>query len=224
MVLWVVVIGAATGGFVLGYVVGKNFFPSPPQSMTGPLPNETQSAAAIPGPTAAPGVGTAPALLPDRNSPAGKTAQGASSVPFELPPVKRETGGEGTAGSSKVPGGKDKTLTGAAATENDGAALGQSPAQGKVEQASSEPAGASRRENGYSVQAGAFRNRKDAEKLKHKLEVKGYKVSVKKEANTKGVVLYKVRTGEFRQKKEASVFALRLKKAYGLNAFATPRD
>lgn len=73
----------------------------------------------------------------------------------------------------------------------------------------------------YTVQAGAFKNLKDAETLKHKLESKGYKAYIKKSAAAKGIKIFKVRTGEFMNKKDAEAVALKLKKAEGLKAFVT---
>lgn len=76
----------------------------------------------------------------------------------------------------------------------------------------------------YTVQAGAFKNLKDAETLRHKLESKGYKAYIKKSVVAKGIKIFKVRTGEFMDKKEAEVVALKLKKAEGLKAFVTLKN
>lgn len=75
----------------------------------------------------------------------------------------------------------------------------------------------------YAVQAGAFKNLKEAETLKHKLETKGYKAYIKKYAKSKNPKLYKVRTGEFTAKEEAAALALKLKNE-GLKAFVTLKD
>ncbi len=75
----------------------------------------------------------------------------------------------------------------------------------------------------YTVQTGAFKNLKEAETLKHKLETKGYKAYIKKYAKSKNPKLYRVRTGEFTTKEEAAALALKLKKE-GLNAFVTPKN
>lgn len=75
----------------------------------------------------------------------------------------------------------------------------------------------------YTVQAGAFKNLKEAETLKHKLETKGYKAYIKKYAKSKNPKLYKVRTGEFGVKEEAAAFALKLKNE-GLKAFVTLKN
>lgn len=75
----------------------------------------------------------------------------------------------------------------------------------------------------YTVQAGAFKNLKEAETLKHKLETKGYKAYIKKYAVSKNPKLYKVRTGEFAAKEEAAGLALKLKNE-GLKAFVTLKN
>ena len=75
----------------------------------------------------------------------------------------------------------------------------------------------------YTVQAGAFKNLKEAETLKHKLETKGYKAYIKKYAASKNPKLYKVRTGEFTTKEEAAALALKLKNE-GLKAFVTLKN
>lgn len=76
----------------------------------------------------------------------------------------------------------------------------------------------------YTVQAGAFKNLKDAETLRHKLESKGYKAYIKKSVAAKGIKIFKVRTGEFMDKKDAEVVALKLKKAEGLKTFVTLKN
>ena len=75
----------------------------------------------------------------------------------------------------------------------------------------------------YVVQAGAFKNLKEAETLKHKLETKGYKAYIKKYAKSKNPKLYKVRTGEFAAREEAAALALKLKNE-GLKAFVTLKN
>lgn len=76
----------------------------------------------------------------------------------------------------------------------------------------------------YTVQAGAFKNPKDALSLKHKLENKGYKAYIKKSAEEKNVKLFKVRTGEFTDRGKAEDFALKLNKSEGLKAFVTAKN
>lgn len=77
----------------------------------------------------------------------------------------------------------------------------------------------------YTVQAGAFKNPKDALSLKHKLENKGYKAYIKKSAEEKNGKLFKVRTGEFTDREKAEYFALKLKKSEGIKAaFVTAKS
>lgn len=76
----------------------------------------------------------------------------------------------------------------------------------------------------YTVQAGAFKNPKDALSLKHKLENKGYKAYIKKSVEGKNVKLFKVRTGEFTDREKAEDFALKLKKSEGLKAFVIAKN
>ncbi len=76
----------------------------------------------------------------------------------------------------------------------------------------------------YTVQAGAFKNLKDAEALKRKLENKGYQVYIKKSMEAKNTKLFKVRTGEFTDKAKAEAVALKLKKAGGLKTFVTSKN
>lgn len=75
----------------------------------------------------------------------------------------------------------------------------------------------------YTVQAGAFKNDKEAEVLKTKLEKKGYNIYILKEKKPKKGVLYKVRVGDFETKREAEIFAVKLNKTEGLQSFAVKK-
>jgi cell division septation protein DedD len=75
----------------------------------------------------------------------------------------------------------------------------------------------------YTVQVGAFKNRKDADALTANLEGKGLKARRQK-VGKKDKALYKVTVGEFSEKKEAEVLALKLKKTEGLKTFVTPKN
>jgi cell division septation protein DedD len=72
-----------------------------------------------------------------------------------------------------------------------------------------------------TVQVGAFKNTKDAEALKQRLENRGYKVYIKKSASTKNAKLYKVRIGRFTVREDADALVQKLKKTEGLKAFVT---
>ena len=70
----------------------------------------------------------------------------------------------------------------------------------------------------YVIQAGAFKHRKDADALRRRLEAKGYKASIKKEAGPAGTALFKVQAGEFGTKKEAMAAVRSFKKSEKLDA------
>lgn len=185
-VLGVIVVTVATGGFTLGYLVGKNVSSSAASSPASQSVNEGQlpQAALTPGPD-------------QRNI-----------VPSPVAPPGQSPSVENKAVVATMSPGKASPPQPSAGGESDG-------------EASSGAAASSMKKVLYTVQAGAFMGRKDAEALKHKLETKGYKVSIKKESDPKGVLFYKVRTGEYERKNEALLLALKLKKTDGLNAFAT---
>lgn len=69
----------------------------------------------------------------------------------------------------------------------------------------------------YSVQAGEYKKRKQAESLRYKFEKAGYSAKVVT-VITQGTSIFKLIIGEFITKKDAEAFALRLKKTEGLNA------
>lgn len=184
MMLVIITVTATTGGFILGYFVGRSvsyqYAPAARQSLVDLAPQSAKQEA---------GAGDSIAQHPAEQV----------SVPNGVRPDAAPSPGKSFAGS-EAPRISSQVSAG------DGAAVSGASLEGRTL---------------YTVQSGAFRNPKDAEAMKRKLEAKGHKVSVTKETNAKGVVFYKVRTGEFADKKEASLFALKLKKTAGLNAFAT---
>ncbi len=76
----------------------------------------------------------------------------------------------------------------------------------------------------YTVQLGALKNAGEARRLKAKYAKKGYKLYITGSRSKGKVKIYKVRTGEFREKKDAEILALRLKKNEGLSAFVTVKN
>jgi DedD protein len=73
----------------------------------------------------------------------------------------------------------------------------------------------------YTVQIGAFKNPAEARQMKAKFENKGYESYISPAKDRQGQKIYKVKTGDFRDRKEAEVLALKLKKAEGLHAYVT---
>lgn len=76
----------------------------------------------------------------------------------------------------------------------------------------------------YTVQIGAFKSASDANYLKTTFENKGYKPFISQVKDPKGRKIYKVKTGEFSDKKDAEVLALKLKKTEGLHSYVTTRS
>ncbi len=69
----------------------------------------------------------------------------------------------------------------------------------------------------YTIQVGAFGNYRDAEKLKDRLALKGYKVSIVKGGKKR--ILYRVRIGHYGKRKDAEVAAIRITRSEGLKTF-----
>jgi cell division septation protein DedD len=122
-----------------------------------------------------------------------------------------------------IPGSGEESIPPGLSNQDKGARSISDP-EGTEKNTPTQSADSSNKKVVYTIQAAAFKHQKDAYALRQTLEAKGYKVSVKKETNPKGVVLFKVRVGEFEQKKDASVFALKLKRTDGLNAFAVRKN
>ncbi|MDA8079087.1 MAG: SPOR domain-containing protein [Nitrospiraceae bacterium] len=76
----------------------------------------------------------------------------------------------------------------------------------------------------YTVQLAALKNPAEARRLKEKMTKKGFKVQIIAAKNKKNEKIYKIRTGEFREKKDADILALKLKKNEGLNTFVSLKN
>jgi cell division protein FtsN len=222
VLLGVIVVTAATGGFTLGYFVGKSASSPPVQPVAKQQPGEGESSLpALPVSVAAtePSAGGAPAAVPAGQNllPETKRPDTAPAAPEQAPvkPVPKQESRTGPSGAPVPPVSEVKTSAEKAPSARTAVSQAAGPDETGVAPSSPKIV--------YTVQAGAFRNQKDAEALKRKLESKKMKTSIRKEASAKGVVFYKVRTGEFENKKEASVFALKLKKTESLNAFVTTK-
>lgn len=71
----------------------------------------------------------------------------------------------------------------------------------------------------YTVQLGAFKNVSEAENFRNEYDKKGYRTYTVISENKKREKIYKIRTGEFNEKKDAEIFSLKLKKTEGVNSF-----
>ena len=78
-----------------------------------------------------------------------------------------------------------------------------------------------KKEPAYTVQLGAFKSSSDTTSFRKKYAKKGIKTFVVTSANKKKEKIYKVRTGEFRDRKDAEVLSLKLNKTENLKTFVT---
>jgi cell division protein FtsN len=73
----------------------------------------------------------------------------------------------------------------------------------------------------YTVQAGSFLDSAHAEAFKKNLAARGYGAYVLRSADGDDRTVYKVRVGTFKERADAELLALKLKKISGQNAFVT---
>lgn len=73
----------------------------------------------------------------------------------------------------------------------------------------------------YTVQMAAFKNAVEAENFKAKYDKKGYMTYIVISKNKRNEKIHKIRTGEFKGRKDAEILSLKLKKTEGLNTFVT---
>lgn len=98
----------------------------------------------------------------------------------------------------------------------------RTPAEKQASAHDTSPAGAEQHTS-FTVQIGAFKSPADARRLKDSFEQKGLKTYIEASKDAKGRTVYKVRTGEYREKKEADVLALKLRKTEGLHTYVTSK-
>jgi cell division septation protein DedD len=73
----------------------------------------------------------------------------------------------------------------------------------------------------YTVQLGAFKNETEAENFITIYDKKGYKPYITVSRNKKNEKIYRIRSGEFKERKSAEILAMKLKKTEGLNTYVT---
>jgi len=89
---------------------------------------------------------------------------------------------------------------------------------------SQEPISSSTKEQVYTVQMGAFKSSAEAVAFRKKYEKKGIKTFVSTATAKKKEKVYKVKTGEFRDKKSAEILSLKLNKTEKLKTFVTLKN
>ena len=89
---------------------------------------------------------------------------------------------------------------------------------------SQEPISSSAEEQVYTVQMGAFKSSAEAVAFRKKYDKKGIKTFVSTATTKKKEKVYKVKTGEFRDKKSAEILSLKLNKTEKLKTFVTLKN
>ena len=201
-IIMAIVVVTSALSFTLGYFVGKSVLKENYAQLPG-IESQQQAIAIPPQQETAPPPQSQPAVNSPQPPVANEQMPQDKTMPLKTVAVKEENN---PAVPPLVKGG-DSTLR-----------EGEGGLSAKNRQKSPQ------NETVYTVQAGAFKNPKDALSLKHKLENKGYKAYIKKSSEEKNVKLFKVRTGEFTDREKAEDFALKLKKSEGLKAFVTAKN
>jgi cell division septation protein DedD len=211
--------------FTLGFFVGKSVIPKPEPVLRAVEPSAQIQKQEIPPAPPSPALAPAPeqtqagapvqqAVLPPVKEPASLPAPAAA-----LPAQQQMTKGTGAApaevrqnSSQEKPGSLQQK-----SAESQIAKSGYEKSAQKIE-----PAVASESKSAvFTVQIGAFRNIADAKHLKAKFDKKGYKSFISAGKNSKAQKIFKVKTGEFTEKNDAEVLALKLKKTEGLQTYVT---
>jgi DedD protein len=202
----VLVIIFSGASFTLGYFVGRNTIDPAP---IAPL-QTAEGTAQQRGQDALPALPAQAPLPPAENMPAGSAAQ-----PSSVQPASASSGTEVAPGSgaAAVPKEQQKNMDPFAPAGAEKTAARTDTGDRTDE-----------KKRLYSVQIGAFKSTDEAKQLKARFEKKGYKPFISVAKDRKGHKIYKVKTGEFPDKKDAEVLALKLKKAEGLHAYVTTKS
>jgi cell division septation protein DedD len=211
----VVVVVFSSLSFTLGYFVGKSGADRKAETLSqaqeiAPIPPQRQEPAVPPQPQDAPASGGAP--LNEE-----KAQEQMQPQQKEPPPI---VGTKEAEPAKTVPPVKEKPRPQAALqqmSEEDH----QKPASEKssVSRESKKPDGPV-----YTVQIGAFKSSAEAEACRKKQAKNKLKTYITVATNKKKEKTYKVRTGEFRDKKSAEVLSLKLAKTEKLKTFVTLKN
>ncbi len=190
VILFLITVTATSGGFLLGYFVGKSM--NTPSVTQSPVPKQSVNKPTVPPKEIAQTLEKSVSTEPSPQKPVSPP------IPMQSTPPPR------------------------AAVIRDHEQKAQKPSPEVSEKTTPPKETKSAGDEGvaYTVQVGAFKNQKEADSLRVQLESKGYKVYTKK-GTLKKATVFKVMVGEFARKKEAEVFALKLRNAERLNAYVT---
>jgi cell division protein FtsN len=203
----VVVVVFSSLSFTLGYFVGKSGADRKAETLSqaqeiAPIPPQKQEPAVPLQPQEAPTSGGAPLnqeqTQPQQKEPPAIVVTKEAEPAKTLPPVKEK----------RLPQAGPQQMS-----EDDH----QKPAsENNVSRESKKPEGPV-----YTVQIGAFKSSAEAEACRKKQAKNKLKTYITVATNKKKEKTYKVRTGEFRDKKSAEVLSLKLAKTEKLKTFVT---
>jgi cell division septation protein DedD len=218
---------ASSLGFLLGFFVGKQVQPLTETQATGLVPlkeSEQGSQVTQVKESLQQQPETAQVPAPGKNNQASKDQQ-AVEKPIVIQPVQKPQGNLQDAGVTSSEKHRDQP-------QSTGAPKAKQAQETKPKQGSPEPkdtkvaqdkskAQKTTLTRKYTVQAGAFKNPDEADALNTKMTKKGYKSFVTTAKTKKQETLHKVMVGEFKTRKEAEVFSVKLKNSEGLRTFVT---
>ena len=230
--LIIITVTTATGGFTLGYLVGRNA----PSSDVSIIPGRSAGDGASATNLQIPSTGGSDALshgnsveqpLPsgDKSAPSTSASLETSRKGEELSkrvslPEKvqdfSDTEDKSGSGRKGIPG--EKSTASPSRPDDRSSKASVPPGTGNYEAGSHGTAVSPLKKSVYIIQAGAFKHRKDADALRRRLEAKGYKASVRKDAGPAGATLFKVQAGEFGTKKEAMAAVREFRESEKLDA------
>ncbi len=214
-VIIVIVIVFSGMSFTLGFFVGKNSI----TPVWQPALQAVESSTDLSSSKASPGV-----ILqePVQTEPSAREPlQSAAIEPLN----SRDASGSGTtsAPSKADPQVKPKEVPKAGASQKRQTSVPATAASGNRAPIDEAAAEHTEQNTCFTVQIGAFQSPADARNLKALFDKKGFKTYIVATKDTKGRMVYKVRTGEYSEKKDAEVLALKLRKTEGLNTYVTAR-
>ena len=211
--------------FTLGYFVGKSGTQKPePALQAVESPDQRQKQEMPPAPPL-------PALAPaTEQTQAGSPLQQAVLPPIKEPvsqlvpvtekPARQQTTNETKTKLTEVKEKEQQTNPVSVQQQSAESQIAKPAPEKSAEKV--EPASALESKSAiYTVQIGAFKNIAEAKHLKEKFDKKGYKSFISSGKNQKAQKIFKVNTGEFKEKKEAELLALKLTKTEGLQTYIT---
>jgi len=203
----VVVVLFSALSFTLGYFVGKSGIDRKPENLSPPAEitpaSQKQVSETLPQPQNSPVAENTP-----RTGETAKNVQTQQKEPFVIVEAKQPEPAK-----EKI---RVQTVSQQTPKENN-----RKPAamEGRDSQDSKQSDGPL-----YAVQLGAFKRSSEAETFRGRYDKKGLKTYITTSVNVKKEKIYKVKSGEFKDRKKAEVLSLKLNKTGKLKTFVTLKN